>query len=82
MEAQAFLQNGRRILSVIPGVRNFQVFTQVSKKNDYDYGFSMVFSDGLAYEKYNLSPDHVRFVEEHWKKEVSRFLEIDFTCEA
>jgi hypothetical protein len=79
-EVAAFLKDGKRILSAIPGVRTFQVFSQVSKKNDYDFGFSMVFLGGAAYEKYNQHPAHVGFVEERWKKEVSRFLEIDFTA--
>lgn len=81
-ETLTFLKDGKRILIAIPVVRNFQVFTQVSKKNDYDFGFSMVFSGSSAYEKYNSHPDHVRFVEQRWKKEVSRFLEIDFTAKA
>lgn len=73
-----FLDDGKRILSAIPGVTNFQVFSQVSRKNDYDFGFSMVFSSRGDYEKYNNHPDHVNFVEKRWKTEVSRFLEIDF----
>ncbi len=76
--ASTFIRDGKRILSAIPGVRNFQAFTQVSKKNDYDFGFSMIFSSRADYEKYNGHPDHVGFVEKRWKTEVSRFLEIDF----
>jgi hypothetical protein len=79
-ETLAFLKDGKRILSRIPGVKVFQVFTQVSRKNDYDFGFSMAFSDSAAYEAYNRHPDHVGFVEQRWKTEVSRFLEIDFTA--
>jgi hypothetical protein len=77
-----FIQDGRRILTAIPVVRNFQAFTQVSKKNDYDFGFSMIFSNRADYEKYNSHPDHVGFVEQRWNKEVSRFLEIDFEAKA
>jgi hypothetical protein len=76
--ASTFIQDGKRILSAIPGVSDFQAFSQVSKKNDYDFGFSMVFSSRADYEKYNGHPDHVSFVEKRWKSEVSRFLEIDF----
>jgi hypothetical protein len=79
-ETLTFLKDGKRILSAIPVVKKFQVFSQVSKKNDYDFGFSMVFTDRAAYEQYNNHPDHVRFVEQRWKKEVSRFLEIDFSA--
>jgi hypothetical protein len=77
-EVNTFLNDGKRILSAIPGVENFQAFRQVSVKNDYDYGFSMVFKDDEVYEKYNKHPEHVAFVENRWKKEVTRFLEIDF----
>ena len=77
-EALKLLRDGKRILTGIPGVKQFQVFTQISPKNDYDFGFSMVFSGQAEYERYNDHPDHVAFVEQRWKKEVSRFLEIDF----
>jgi len=77
-KAVKFLNDGNRILTGIPVVRNFQVFSQVSAKNDYRYGFSMIFSNQDDYESYNKHPDHVAFVEERWKKEVSDFLEIDF----
>ena len=73
-----FLNDGNRILTAIPVVRDFQVFLQVSPKNDYQYGFSMVFTNQEDYTTYNLHPDHVAFVEERWKKEVTEFLEIDF----
>ena len=78
LEAKKFLQDGQRILSEIPGVEEFEVFNQVSKKNDYDYGFSMDFANQAAYTAYNEHAIHVDFVEQRWKKEVSRFLEIDF----
>lgn len=76
--AVKFLNDGRQILSKIPGVRNFEVFDQVSLKNDYTYGFSMFFSGQMAYDSYNKHPAHQAFVEYRWKKEVKRFLEIDF----
>jgi len=77
-KAVKFLNDGNRILTGIPVVRNFQVFLQVSAKNDYQYGFSMVFSGQEDYNTYNNHPDHVAFVEERWLKEVTDFLEIDF----
>jgi hypothetical protein len=76
--AEKFLKDGSQILSKIPGVRNFQVLDQISLKNDYSYGFSMVFSGQMAYDSYNKHPAHQAFVEYRWKKEVKRFLEIDF----
>ena len=77
-KAVKFLNDGNRILTGIPVVRDFQVFLQVSSKNDFQYGFSMVFADQDDYDTYNNHPDHVAFVEERWMKEVTDFLEIDF----
>lgn len=76
--AEKFLKDGQKILSNLPVVHNFQVFDQVSLKNDFNYGFSMVFDGQPAYSTYNNHPDHLAFVENRWKKEVARFLEIDF----
>ena len=76
--ALKFLNDGQKILSNISGVKNFQVFKQVSVKNDFTYGFSMVFGCKADYEAYSNHPDHLGFVENRWKKEVSRFQEIDF----
>jgi hypothetical protein len=78
VEAQKFISDGKRILTAIPGVHNFQVFAQISLKNNYSYGFSMVFENNEAYQGYNNHPDHAGFVENRWKKEVTRFLEIDY----
>lgn len=77
-EAQKFIRDGTRILTGIPVVRNFQAFEQVSRKNKYSYGFSMVFAGREDYTAYNNHSAHVSFVEERWMKEVPDFLEIDF----
>ncbi|NQX64505.1 Dabb family protein [Paenibacillus alba] len=81
-EARNFLSSSAEELAGIPGVEQFQVLRQVSVKNDYDYGFSMVFADQAAYDAYNSHPVHTRYVAERWLKEVSRFQEIDFTVMA
>ena len=77
-ETAKFLEDGRRILTGIPVVRNFEALRQVSPKTDFDFGFSMEFASQDDYTAYNEHPDHVAFVEERWKKEVVRFQEIDF----
>ena len=77
-EAEKFLEDGRKTLTAIPVVNNFQVFSQVSTKNEYDYGFTMVFENMEDYQTYNEHPNHVAFVEDRWMKEVEKFLEIDF----
>lgn len=76
-EARQFLEDGIRILTSIPVVQHFQAFRQVSEKNDYQYGFSMVFASQEDYDTYNNHPDHLAFVQERWTKEVTGFLEID-----
>lgn len=75
--ATKFLEDGRRILTAIPGVENFAVFRQISPKNDYTYAFTMEFGGPGAYQAYMDHPDHRAFVKERWTTEVTRFLEID-----
>ncbi|GAA3912032.1 Dabb family protein [Microbacterium invictum] len=74
----AFLADGRRILSSIPGVGDFTVQRQVSPKSALTHQFAMVFADDAAYAAYNAHPDHVAFVEERWATEVAEFQEYDF----
>ncbi|MFD0675674.1 MULTISPECIES: Dabb family protein [unclassified Paenibacillus] len=81
-EAKLFLQESQAILAAIPQVQQFEVFRQVSGKNDYDFGFSMVFADSAAYSAYNIHPVHVDYVKNRWEKEVTRFLEIDLQLES
>ena len=76
-EERDFLDAARR-LGAIPGVEAFEVLSEVSPKNDFRYGISMEFANQAAYDGYNMHPDHVRFVEERWLKEVADFLEIDY----
>lgn len=73
-----FLEDGQRILTAIPAVMNFQVYKQVSAKNEYDHGFAMEFASRADYEAYNEHPLHVQFVNERWLTEVEKFLEIDY----
>jgi len=77
-EANKFLEDGKKILTKVPGVHNFQVFRQCSPKNNYQYGFYMRFSSQKDFESYNAHPDHVKFVAERWDKEIARFQESDF----
>lgn len=65
-------------LAEIPGVERFEQLRQVSRKNDYDFGFSMEFADEAAYAGYNDHPAHVAFVRDRWIPEVESFLEIDY----
>jgi len=76
-EEAAFLRDAQ-ILTRIPGVESFEALRQTSSKSRYSFGFSMEFADAAAYQHYNTHPEHVRFVQERWLKEVEAFLEIDY----
>lgn len=78
-EAERQFLEDAKILAAIPGVEAFEQLRQVSPKNEYDFGFSMEFADGTAYQGYNDHPDHVAFVRNRWIPEVEAFLEIDYT---
>ena len=76
-EEKEFLRAGKA-LGKLPMVKNFKCYRQVSKKNDFEYGFSMEFKSQFEYDAYNDHPQHVEFVETRWKPEVVKFLEIDY----
>jgi hypothetical protein len=65
-------------LRSIPGVGKFEVLRQVGRKNSFTFGISMEFADAATYARYNEHPDHKRFVQERWLKDVQEFLEIDY----
>ncbi len=77
-EAELFITDGRRILTAIPGVLDFQACRQCSPKNDYQYGFLMRFRNQADFDAYTAHPDHTKFVAERWDVEVARFQESDF----
>jgi len=77
-EEKKFLADAQ-VLAKIPTVRHFEQLRQVSRKNAYKFGFSMEFDDQAGYDAYDRHPDHVAFVRDRWKKEVTDFLEIDYT---
>lgn len=74
----AFIDEGRRTLTSIPGVVEFAVSRQVSPKSSFRFQFAMSFADAAAYEAYNAHPAHVDFVQRRWVPEVSEFEELDF----
>ena len=65
-------------LAAIPGVEAFEILRETSPKNGYRFGILMEFADAAAYAAYNEHPDHVRFVQDRWIREVDDFLEIDY----
>lgn len=76
-EEMKFL-NAAKELKSLPGVEQFECLKQISSNNDFTYGISMEFADAASYQAYSDHPEHVRFVEELWMKEVESFMEIDY----
>ncbi|MDX2301992.1 MAG: Dabb family protein [Microscillaceae bacterium] len=75
---EAVFFEASEVLVLIPGVKNFKKLKEVSPKNNFTYGFYMEFENEAAYQAYNNHPDHVRFVQEIWLREVEDFMEIDY----
>ena len=65
-------------LSTIPGVQNFESLRQISKKNKFEFGLSMEFSNEDLYQQYNNHPMHVQFIKDYWLNYVEDFMEIDY----
>ena len=76
-EEKKFLEDALA-LAGIPTVQNFERLRQVSRKNNFKFGFSMEFADQAAYDAYDTHPTHVAFVRDRWKVEVADFMEIDY----
>ncbi len=72
-----FLQAAKKLWK-LPGVLDFKVYRQVSKKNDFTFGLSMCFATQATYDAYNDHPEHQRFVHDIWLKQVADFMEIDY----
>jgi hypothetical protein len=75
-----FLRTARDTLSAIPGVQDFAVHRQVSRKSDLTHQFSMRFADEAAYAAYDSHPAHTGFVANRWVPEVAEFQELDFVA--
>ena len=65
-------------LSFIPGVCDFEILHETSKKNDFEYCLSMEFETYEIYDAYNKHPNHVNFVDTYWVNYVEKFLELDY----
>lgn len=76
-ETQNFFKAAKE-LATIPGVQNFESLRQISKKNQYDFGFSMEFANEALYEAYNGHPMHMQFIGDYWLRSVAEFMEIDY----
>jgi hypothetical protein len=69
-------------LADIPGIQKFEWLNEISPKNGFDYGLSMVFVNQTAYDTYTAHPDHVRFVQDVWTPNVADFMEVDYVQDA
>ncbi len=65
-------------LASIPGVIDFQIRRQTSRKNSHTFGVSMKFDSEEEFQLYCNHPLHSKFVEKRWKPEVEDFQEADF----
>lgn len=77
LEKQAFFTAAKE-LSQIEGVKNLEVLRQISPKNDFEFGISMVFDNAEIYHNYTIHPNHDLFIQNYWLKMVESFLEIDY----
>jgi hypothetical protein len=76
--AEAAFLRAARVLTAIPTVQSFEWLQQVGKMSNFAFGFSMAFASQQDYDGYNVHPEHIRFVETHWKRDVAEFLELDY----
>lgn len=76
-DQQAFFAASKELAN-IPNVQKFEMLTQTSPKNTFDYGISMEFDNQEQYDFYSNHPDHVAFIQNFWIKNVADFLEIDY----
>lgn len=60
------LEQARKLLAPIPGVRNLRLGRGLGKKAEVDYPYAVVmeFDDENALQGYQVHPDHQRFVRE------------------
>ncbi len=60
------LEQARKLLAPIPGVRNLRLGRGLGKKAEVDYPYALVmeFEDEKTLESYQVHPDHRRFVRE------------------
>ena len=76
-QVNVFFNQSLSILTKIDGVNNFISFDQISKKNDFKYGFSMEFDSQDSYDYYSNHQMHTDYVKNIWLTNVDTFLEID-----
>ena len=76
--ATPFLEKSLAQLKQIPYPENFRILKQISSKNQFEYGFSMEFSNQEAYDLYSAHPIHNEYVAKIWLLEVAEFMEIDY----
>lgn len=65
-------------LAKIPGVEQFKILPQISKKTEFQFALYMEFASQQHYDAYNLHPDHQKFVTEQWLVHVDDFIELDY----
>jgi len=74
---RTFLADAERILTAVPGVRDFAISRQISPKSPHRFQFAMTFDDEDVYAAYDAHPAHRDFVATRWMAEVADFQELD-----
>jgi len=77
-KSKGFLAKSREIISGIPDVENFGVFSQIREESGFDFGFYMEFKDKDTYQSYEKNSAHIDYSKKYWLKEVDNFMVIDF----
>lgn len=66
VRAATFLEDAKRVLSAVPGVRDLRVGTGLGVKDEKDYPYCLVmdFDNEQALDVYQAHPEHQRFVKD------------------
>lgn len=78
-EVNAMMAEGRRVLSVIPGVRELLTGSAVKEDAVYRYTWLARFCHPAVIESYRDHPDHVAFADQYFRPVAANRVSIDYT---
>jgi fructose-bisphosphate aldolase class II len=77
-QAEAIMEEGRRVLSTIPGVLEVLTGEAVQQDAQYRFCWNVRFAHPAVIESYRDHPKHVRFADERFRPFAANRLSIDF----
>lgn len=77
-QAEAIMEEGRRVLSTIPGVLEVLTGEAVQQDAKYRFCWNVRFAHPAVIESYRDHPEHVRFADERFRPFAANRLSIDF----